>query len=197
MPQLPNGDSAHAPAHWPPITRRRLPGERLDVWHARPRVCLQFQLRSGLQAAMTHWTGEATSPCVGPGCTWCADQRPRWKGYLGAYALQDYRLPTGALWRKGRCVVEITSAARMDCPRLGLAGDALAGRTLRVWREGDRLKSQVRCALIDQYTDGLADRRPVDPRQVLRRLWCVGEPRIAVADLDLLFLNWNLIEFQE
>jgi hypothetical protein len=196
MAQIPNGAPLRAPPHWQPITRRRPPGERLDVWQAVAGQTFRFDLRGPLVATFTHWDGRSTLPCVGPGCAFCPEQKPRWKGYLGGYALQEYRRPQ-RLWSKGRCVVEITAVARINCPRLALPFDALAGRLFVVWRRDLRPNAEVMCGIRDEETAGLPDRRPVDARQALLRLWCGPASPLSVGTLVSLFDRWSAVPIQE
>jgi len=184
------------PRHWPPVIRRRPPGESLPLWQAVPGRTLSFILRSGLQAAETHWTGERTVPCVGEGCGLCALQNPRWKGYLGAWSLQEIPGPRGPL-PKGRCLVEVTGVARLNCPRLGLPGDALAGRRLSIFRRDLRRNAQVACRIFDDEPPPLPDKRPVDPRQGLMRLWTIGDGKVSPATLTELFDLWQQIPIEE
>ncbi len=182
---------------WPHICRARPPGERLQVWQALPGKTWRFAISGPLQPTFTHWTGFRTIACVGRHrqCRWCADQRPRFKGYLGASALQSH---PPLKWDRGRCLVELPASACLDAPRLRLPLDAVQGRRLDVWRVDARHNARVTCRIDDQPLEVPWDRRKVDPKQGLRRLWTQGPHCVPLQVLDEVFAEWStIIMFEE
>jgi hypothetical protein len=160
-------------AHWPRPRRAAPIGENLAIWHALPGHTWRHVICGITVNAYTHWTGRRTISCIGReyGCTWCGEQVPCYHCYVGAWSPID---GPRRYWRRGRCVVELSPAARLDCPRLALPVDALVGRTLVSMRTGPKLRSRATCGIDDAAPIDPRARVTVDTRGVLLRVWSNG-----------------------
>jgi len=184
MSHLPQG--AQLRPGFPPLrrARRRRPGENLTIWQALPAVELAFLCWGTIRCCWTHWTGLRTIGCISAprGCLYCFDQLPRPKWYLGAYSLQhgEKRRQT-----PGRCVAELTLAARRGCPDLAAPPADFWGRRLLLGRLDRKAKSEAYARLKPVDAEGLPAGRPVEPRQVLRCVWTEGPGALTVDQVDL------------
>jgi hypothetical protein len=187
MASLANAAAQAARANWPALRRKRKPGEPLTIWQAEPGVELAFLLWGPCVAAWTHWTGLRTVGCPGlqHDCRWCGVQLPRPKWYVGAWSLQHAKTP---LHRPGRCVVELTLAARRGCPSLAYPAETLVGRRLILGRQNKRPNGEAYAKVSEVATGSPPSARAVDPAQALIRTWSTGEDALTVDQIKLLLL---------
>lgn len=127
------------------------PGERLRV----------IALAEDLAAVQTHWWGECTLPCAGPGCVACAAQASaRLLVYLGCYHVSWARPVLICLSESA--AAEVLAAVSDTLP--------LRGRWLTLRRAGRGTRSRVVCEVDALSYDGRLPEAP-KVRTVLLRLW--------------------------
>lgn len=147
--------------------------ERLWIWSALGGQEFRFGLVTSPVGALTHWTGVRTVPCIGESCELCPKQQARVKFYCGAIALQSYA-DRKVNWPRGRCLVELTEAARRDCPALGMPLQGIQGRILHLARLGPRANGRVSCWLSESLASAATAARPIDVRKTLVGIWGHG-----------------------
>lgn len=114
-----------------------------------PKVCKPVEgliLSSKLQGVWVHYVPqlEKSQPHTDEDCPWCEQKLgKRWKGYLAIQLIHA----VGNLSAGNHALLELTADACRACPELKDRTDTLRGKTVKVWRAGQKANSPVRAEL--------------------------------------------------
>lgn len=136
----------------------------VPIYSAKPDATIHLvALNSFVEGVYTHFHLNRTIPCIGKhsGCI-CKTVMlaRRWKGYIGAWSLQDSR----------RVLAEITTDCYRSSPHLFTSSRDLRGQMIGLFRLGHSVNSPMRLVLGGKPPQDLLDNLP-PPLPIQKCLW--------------------------